>query len=105
MSGLTEARKRARKTAGKATAKAEQAGATPYPDEPTPDSGYPSSEPPAAGGPSNDELELLAGGAHPNPHGVLGIHPVNNGVVMRALRTLKDTVPATAWIVGEAEAA
>ena len=51
-----------------------------------PDSSYPSSGPLEAGGPSNVELERLAGGGHHNPHSILGIHPVDKGVVLRALR-------------------
>ncbi|MCW2726166.1 MAG: glycogen branching enzyme [Frankiales bacterium] len=45
-------------------------------------------------GPSNDELEQLAGGAHHDPHGVLGMHPVAGGVVVRALRPGAEKVVA-----------
>jgi 1,4-alpha-glucan branching enzyme len=65
-----------------------------YPDEPMPDSGYPSSGPGAAGGPGNEELERLAGGSHHNPHSILGIHPVDDGVVLRALRPGAERVVA-----------
>ncbi len=37
-------------------------------------------------GPPTEELERLAGGAHHDPHGLLGAHPVPGGVVVRALR-------------------
>ena len=48
----------------------------------------------AAGGPTQEELERLAGGSHHDPHGVLGIHPVDDGVVLRALRPNAEKVVA-----------
>ncbi|MEO6204961.1 MAG: 1,4-alpha-glucan branching enzyme, partial [Mycobacteriales bacterium] len=59
-----------------------------------PDSAYPTAGPAAPGGPTHEELERLAGGSHHDPHGVLGIHPVNNGVVLRALRPNAEKVVA-----------
>jgi 1,4-alpha-glucan branching enzyme len=50
--------------------------------------------PPAGARPSHEELERLAGGAHPNPHSVLGMHPFEGGVVVRALRPGADAVVA-----------
>jgi 1,4-alpha-glucan branching enzyme len=47
-----------------------------------------------ARGPSDDELKQLAGGAHHDPHGVLGIHPVDDGIVLRALRPGAEKVVA-----------
>ncbi|MGW0807059.1 1,4-alpha-glucan branching protein GlgB [Nonomuraea sp. NPDC002799] len=38
------------------------------------------------------ELDRLAGGAHHDPHSVLGAHPVTGGVVFRALRPLAERV-------------
>ncbi|GAA3109177.1 1,4-alpha-glucan branching protein GlgB [Nonomuraea salmonea] len=38
------------------------------------------------------ELDRLAGGAHHDPHSVLGAHPVSGGVVFRALRPLAERV-------------
>ncbi|MFF0864630.1 1,4-alpha-glucan branching protein GlgB [Nonomuraea sp. NPDC003560] len=38
------------------------------------------------------ELDRLAGGAHHDPHSVLGAHPVPGGVVFRALRPLAERV-------------
>ncbi|MCA1720463.1 MAG: 1,4-alpha-glucan branching protein GlgB, partial [Actinobacteria bacterium] len=52
------------------------------------------SAPFAPGGPSAEELERLAGGAHPDPHSILGIHPVDKGVVLRALRPDAEKVVA-----------
>ncbi|MCA1721983.1 MAG: 1,4-alpha-glucan branching protein GlgB [Actinobacteria bacterium] len=105
---MTEPKKRTRKAATpkeKATVPAKVAaeatapvvideGPVAYPEEPTPDSAYPSSGPAAAGGPSFEELEALAGGAHSNPHSILGIHPVDDGVVLRALRPDAEAVVA-----------
>ncbi|MEW9556078.1 1,4-alpha-glucan branching protein GlgB [Nonomuraea sp. NPDC050783] len=39
-----------------------------------------------------NELDRLAGGAHHDPHSVLGAHPVEGGVVFRALRPLAERV-------------
>jgi 1,4-alpha-glucan branching enzyme len=64
-----------------------------------PDSSYPSSGPVATGGPADEELDRLAGGAHHNPHGILGIHPVDDGVVLRALRP--DAEQVVAHIAGK----
>ncbi|MEV6040318.1 1,4-alpha-glucan branching protein GlgB [Nonomuraea sp. NPDC052116] len=38
------------------------------------------------------ELDRLAGGAHHDPHSVLGAHPVSGGVVFRTLRPLAEQV-------------
>ncbi|MFI9846171.1 1,4-alpha-glucan branching protein GlgB [Nonomuraea sp. NPDC051941] len=38
------------------------------------------------------ELDRLAGGAHHDPHSVLGAHPVSGGVVFRTLRPLAERV-------------
>src|SRR3954451_6931147 len=59
-----------------------------------PDSSYPSSGPLEAGGPTNEELERLAGGGPHNPHSILGIPPVDKGVVLRALRPGAERVVA-----------
>ena len=59
-----------------------------------PDDAYPTSGPVVAGGPSYDELDALAGGSHHDPHGLLGIHPVEKGVVLRALRPGAEKVVA-----------
>ena len=48
----------------------------------------------AAGGPSTEELDRLAGGAHHDPHSLLGMHPVDDGVVVRALRPDAEGVVA-----------
>ncbi len=40
----------------------------------------------AALGPTDEEIGRLAGGAHHHPHGVLGMHLVEGGSVVRALR-------------------
>jgi 1,4-alpha-glucan branching enzyme len=45
-------------------------------------------------GPTNDELERLAGGAHHNPHAVLGMHQTGKTSVIRALRPGADGVSA-----------
>ncbi|GAA2213207.1 1,4-alpha-glucan branching protein GlgB [Nonomuraea monospora] len=42
--------------------------------------------------PMRTELDRLAGGAHHDPHSVLGAHPVSGGVVFRALRPLAERV-------------
>ncbi len=49
---------------------------------------------PTAGGPTREELDRLAGGTHPDPHGLLGMHPVAGGVVVRALRPDAERVVA-----------
>ena len=49
---------------------------------------------PAVEGPTDDELDQLAGGAHPNPHALLGMHLVDGGVVIRALRPGAERVVA-----------
>ncbi|WP_116112862.1 1,4-alpha-glucan branching protein GlgB [Austwickia chelonae] len=41
---------------------------------------------PATAPVDEDELTLLVNGGHGNPHGVLGAHPWNGGVTVRALR-------------------
>ncbi len=43
---------------------------------------------------SPEVLERLAGGAYPDPHGLLGMHPVEGGVVVRALRPGAERVVA-----------
>ena len=48
----------------------------------------------ASGGTTTEELDRLAGGAHHDPHGVLGMHPVDDGVVVRALRPDAEAVVA-----------
>jgi 1,4-alpha-glucan branching enzyme len=53
-----------------------------------------SSSAPSPTGPSHEELERLAGGAHHDPHGVLGMHPSGGGVVVRALRPEAERVVA-----------
>jgi 1,4-alpha-glucan branching enzyme len=45
-------------------------------------------------GPSDHELEQIAGGAHHNPHGVLGMHQVGGASVIRALRPGAEAVTA-----------
>ena len=50
------------------------------------------------GGPSDEELDRLAGGAHHDPHSILGMHPVTGGVVVRALR---PDAEAVAVLVGD----
>jgi 1,4-alpha-glucan branching enzyme len=47
---------------------------------------------------STQELDQLAGGAHHNPHGVLGMHPAGKGSVIRVLRPAAERVVA---VVGE----
>jgi 1,4-alpha-glucan branching enzyme len=44
--------------------------------------------------PAHDELERLAGGAHHDPHSILGMHPAGGGVVVRALRPGAERVLA-----------
>ncbi|MGI8538109.1 MAG: 1,4-alpha-glucan branching protein GlgB, partial [Mycobacteriales bacterium] len=41
-----------------------------------------------------EELDRLAGGAHANPHGLLGMHPTGEGVVIRAMRPGAEAVVA-----------
>ena len=45
-------------------------------------------------GPSLEELDRLAGGAHHDPHGILGMHPTDDGIVVRAMRPGADGVVA-----------
>src|SRR5205807_1331953 len=45
-------------------------------------------------GPTDAELEKLSGGAHHNPHAVLGMHPAGKGSVIRALRPGAEAVVA-----------
>ncbi len=45
-------------------------------------------------GPPREELQRLAGGAHHDPHGLLGAHPVPGGLVLRALRPEAESVVA-----------
>ncbi len=47
-----------------------------------------------AAGPSAEELDRLVGGAHHDPHGLLGMHLVDGGVVVRALRPGAEAVVA-----------
>jgi 1,4-alpha-glucan branching enzyme len=53
----------------------------------------PAASAPAAG-PSHEELDRLAGGAHHDPHSILGMHPSGDGVVVRALRPGAERVVA-----------
>ncbi len=55
----------------------------------------PAAGPVAAGGPAHEELDRLAGGGHHDPHGVLGTHAVDDGVVLRALRPDAEHVVAS----------
>ncbi len=64
------------------------------PAAPTPDSAYPTSGPLAPGGPEVEELDRLAAGRHPHPHAILGAHPVDDGLVLRALRPDAECVAA-----------
>jgi 1,4-alpha-glucan branching enzyme len=43
-------------------------------------------------GPGRGELERIAAGHHHDPHSVLGAHPGKDGVVIRALRPMADSV-------------
>ncbi len=45
-----------------------------------------------AGRPSAEELDRLVGGAHHDPHGLLGMHQIDGGVVVRALRPGAEAV-------------
>ncbi|MDX6215855.1 MAG: 1,4-alpha-glucan branching enzyme, partial [Frankiales bacterium] len=45
-------------------------------------------------GPSREDLERLAGGAHHDPHGILGMHASGKRSVIRALRPGADVVVA-----------
>ena len=49
--------------------------------------------------PTAEDLERLAGGAHHDPHSVLGMHPDSDGVIVRALRPGAERVVAR--IAGE----
>ncbi len=51
-------------------------------------------EPTVSSGPSAEELERLAGGAHHDPHGLLGMHTQGSGVVVRSLRPGAEEVVA-----------
>ena len=42
--------------------------------------------PPDPSTPSRQELDRLLGGAHHDPHGLLGVHTVGDDVVVRVLR-------------------
>ncbi|MCY7364546.1 MAG: 1,4-alpha-glucan branching protein GlgB [Frankiaceae bacterium] len=44
--------------------------------------------------PTDEELDRLAGGAHRDPHSILGMHPAGDGVVVRALRPEAERVVA-----------
>jgi 1,4-alpha-glucan branching enzyme len=44
--------------------------------------------------PSLGEIERIAAGQHHDPHSVLGAHPGKNGMVIRALRPMADSVAA-----------
>jgi 1,4-alpha-glucan branching enzyme len=44
--------------------------------------------------PPHELLERLAGGGHHDPHSILGMHPVEGGVVVRALRPEAERVVA-----------
>jgi 1,4-alpha-glucan branching enzyme len=41
---------------------------------------------------SHAEIDALVGGTHHDPHGILGAHPGEDGVTIRALRPLAETV-------------
>jgi 1,4-alpha-glucan branching enzyme len=43
---------------------------------------------------TTDELDALVRREHSNPHGVLGAHPVDGGVVIRALRPAARAITA-----------
>jgi len=43
---------------------------------------------------ANELLDSIAAGSHHNPHEVLGIHPIDGGMVIRALRPLAKSVTA-----------
>ena len=47
---------------------------------------------PVPPGPGRGELERIAAGQHHDPHSVLGAHPGKDGVVIRALRPMADSV-------------
>ena len=50
---------------------------------------------PSTGGPKpvpDEELDRLVGGAHYNPHAILGAHPYQGKVTVRALRPLAESV-------------
>ena len=50
--------------------------------------------PVGAPGPSDQELDRLAGGVHHNPHSILGMHAAGGGSVIRALRPGAERVVA-----------
>src|SRR6266511_4107683 len=75
------------------TPEPEGATTTPEPEggTPTPEPAGGTTTPEAAGGPSGAdvpriELDLLVGGAHHDPHSILGMHPAPDGQVVRTLR-------------------
>ncbi len=55
--------------------------------------------PPDVGGPDKEELDRLIGGAHHDPHSVLGAHPDGDEVVVRTLRP--DADAATLLVDGK----
>jgi len=78
---------------GTTTPEPEGATTTPEPEggTPTPEPAGGTTTPEAAGGPSGAdvpriELDLLVGGAHHDPHSILGMHPAPDGQVVRTLR-------------------
>jgi 1,4-alpha-glucan branching enzyme len=62
----------------------------------------PSSSQPAPQPVGTDELAQVVHGEHGNPHGVLGPHPHDGGVTVRALKPLASRV-AVRWDGGEVE--
>jgi len=50
----------------------------------------------AGSGPDAEELERLVGGAHHDPHSILGAHPDGDGVIVRSLRPDADAVEVLA---------
>ena len=60
---------------------------------------YPAEPQASTGRPSVEELQRLVGGAHHNPHSLLGAHPSATGLVIRALRP--DAEHVTALVGGE----
>ena len=45
---------------------------------------------------SHEELDRLVGGAHHNPHGILGTHPSAGRTIVRTLRPDASTAPGRA---------
>ncbi len=69
----------------------------------TPATGTPASDVPATAAvavtqPSGEELDRLVGGAHAQPHALLGFHPVQPGVTM--IRTLRPEASAVSVVIG-----